>query len=131
LICKTCKTEKVETDFYLSNKSHCKECLKARARATRAKRINYYRAYDRDRGNRQPKKYLKEYRKQNRNKYTAHNKVNNAIRDGKLKREPCEKCGANKVHAHHDDYAKPLEIRWLCPAHHQQWHATNGEALNP
>jgi hypothetical protein len=45
---------------------------------------------------------------------------------------PCEVCRTTeKIHAHHDDYAKPLNVRWLCSAHHSQWHAKNGEALNP
>jgi hypothetical protein len=58
--------------------------------------------------------------------------INNAIRDGKLFREPCEICKKEEgVHAHHDDYLRPLNVRWLCPAHHKQWHRDNGEALNP
>lgn len=53
-----------------------------------------------------------------------------AITTGKLVRQPCEECGAEKADAHHDDYAKPLEVRWLCRSHHRQWHVDNGEALN-
>jgi len=56
--------------------------------------------------------------------------INNAIRNKKLFREPCEVCGIEKVDAHHDDYAKPLNVRWLCSEHHHQWHAKYGEALN-
>jgi ribosomal protein S27AE len=48
--------------------------------------------------------------------------VGNAIRDGRLTRGTCEKCGSPKVHAHHDDYTKPLEVRWLCPQHHSDHH---------
>ena len=33
---------------------------------------------------------------------------------GKLKPEPCEGCGDPKAQKHHDDYSKPLEVRWLC-----------------
>jgi ribosomal protein S27AE len=41
-----------------------------------------------------------------------------AIANGELVRQPCEKCGSSRVQAHHDDYAKPLEVRWLCrPCH--------------
>lgn len=46
-----------------------------------------------------------------------------AIRDGKLIPEPCEVCGNTKVEAHHDDYSKPLQIRWLCHKHHRQLHS--------
>lgn len=45
-----------------------------------------------------------------------------AIKSGKLVRQPCEKCGEPKTDAHHDDYSKPLEVRWLCRAHHAEHH---------
>lgn len=45
--------------------------------------------------------------------------VNNAVRDGRLKKGPCEKCGTTiKVDGHHDDYSKILEVRWLCHTCH-------------
>jgi hypothetical protein len=60
-----------------------------------------------------------------RKKYPLKNKARqicaNAIRGGKLIRQPCEKCG-KKAQAYHDDYAKPLEVRWLCPKHHGEHH---------
>lgn len=49
-----------------------------------------------------------------------------AIRDGVLDRQPCEKCGTEKVHAHHTDYSKPLDVMWLCPKHHKEWHKNYG-----
>ena len=57
----------------------------------------------------------------------ARRKTANAIRDGKLKRQPCEKCG-KKAQAHHDDYSKPLDVRWLCPEHHAEHHRNEREA---
>lgn len=43
-----------------------------------------------------------------------------AVRDGQLIRpSSCPECGAGgKIDAHHDDYTKPLEVRWLCCACH-------------
>lgn len=62
----------------------------------------------------------KRWRERNPEKYAAHTVVGNALRSGKLVKQPCERCGAQKVHAHHDDYSKPLEVRWLCPLHHAE-----------
>jgi hypothetical protein len=44
---------------------------------------------------------------------------------GKLIRQPCEVCGSKKVEAHHDDYTKPLDVRWLCKKHHAEHHKNN------
>ena len=45
--------------------------------------------------------------------------VNNAVRAGRLTKQPCEVCGKLTVEAHHDDYSEPLEVRWLCNMHHK------------
>lgn len=63
-------------------------------------------------------------------KHRAHGLVSRALRDGVLTRQPCEICGDTDTIAHHDNYAAPLAVRWLCRAHHADWHAANGEALN-
>lgn len=60
--------------------------------------------------------------KRNPLKRSAQNKLARAIRSGDLKKEPCEICGKSGAHAHHDDYRKPLDVRWLCPKHHAQIH---------
>ena len=52
----------------------------------------------------------------------AHHLVERAIRRGDLKRHACEVCKSEKVDAHHDDYSKPLDVRWLCRLHHLQHH---------
>jgi hypothetical protein len=47
-----------------------------------------------------------------------------AVKMGRLTRQPCE-VGVNclgRVEAHHDDYSKPLEVRWLCRRHHSEAH---------
>jgi len=60
-------------------------------------------------------------------KKKASTAVGNALRDGRLFRKPCEVCGSLKVQAHHDDYSKPLDVRWLCVAHHAEHHRTMRE----
>jgi ribosomal protein S27AE len=44
------------------------------------------------------------------------------IKLGRLIRQPCDVCGDILVEAHHDDYLKPLEVRWLCGHHHREHH---------
>lgn len=53
----------------------------------------------------------------------AHLAVQQALRRGRLTRQPCEVCGAEAVDAHHPSYAKPLAVRWLCRRHHKAEHA--------
>jgi transposase-like protein len=64
----------------------------------------------------------------------AHNIVEQAIIKGILKRKSqCEICGdtgcfkdgRSKIQAHHDDYNKPLDVRWLCKKCHHDWHINN------
>ena len=55
--------------------------------------------------------------------HSARRQVRSAVEAGLLSRLPCEVCGETKVHAHHDDYSKPLDVRWLCQMHHSEHHA--------
>lgn len=50
--------------------------------------------------------------------------VQNAVADGRLEKpDQCEfGCRAHRIDGHHDDYSKPLDVRWLCPKHHAQLH---------
>lgn len=68
------------------------------------------------------------YRKENSDKYKAHNAVNNAVRDGRIQKEPCFFCGDDNVVGHHVDYSKPLDVIWLCQACHKLVHAYEDKA---
>ncbi len=46
------------------------------------------------------------------------------VRSGRMKRRPCEVCGDQNSHAHHNDYSKPLDVVWLCRAHHRERHCS-------
>lgn len=74
-------------------------------------------------------------------KVRARGKLQRAVKDGRIRREPCEfrvvvrtndevrgesrktqLCGEVETDAHHDDYSKPLDVRWLCRRHHRAVH---------
>ena len=53
------------------------------------------------------------------------NVVTHAIRDGIINRpDTCSICGevGALLHGHHDDYSKPLDVRWVCVQCHKDIH---------
>jgi hypothetical protein len=55
-------------------------------------------------------------------KQYAYNLIGNARTHGRIQNEPCCVCGSKKAHAHHEDYANPFRVTFLCPLHHKQRH---------
>lgn len=124
----------------------CKECKRSDVNKYRMNNIEKVRDYDRKRGNRQSKQYFTEYYKKNKDKVLnskkkwtlknqikkkAHSKVLLAIKKGLLiKPNACELCRVNNlsIHAHHDDYTKPLDVKWLCVKCHALRHRVINEA---
>ena len=102
----------------------CKECTKVDVRENYRARREKYAAYERERNKRPERKLAqREYTKRRPpEKKAAHYAVGNAVRDGRLTPKPCEVCGSTKVQAHHDDYSRPLDVRWLCFVHHMAHH---------
>ena len=72
--------------------------------------------------------YMREWRKTHpltpaqRVKDIARSHANLGQKVGRLIPQPCETCGSQKVEKHHDDYSRPLQVRWLCRAHHLALH---------
>lgn len=63
------------------------------------------------------------FAKHGREKQNARQRVYDAIKRGSLVRGACEKCATTQgVTAHHEDYSKPLEVRWLCRPCHGREH---------
>jgi len=55
----------------------------------------------------------------------AHSKVSQAVAAGRLCRpDHCSHCHAigRRIEAHHEDYAFPLDVVWLCPSCHRRAH---------
>lgn len=132
--CNTCNEIKPLDEFYRQEQmsdghlNQCKTCVTARVRLHR--RMNdSVREYDRVRSKTPKRKALaakrqRMYREKNEAAYKAQNALNNALRDGKIAKEPCAICGASeRVHAHHKDYSDPLDVTWLCAKCHARIHA--------
>lgn len=58
-------------------------------------------------------------------KHETQREARRAVKDGRLSRpDSCESCGKSCVpQGHHDDYTKPLNVRWLCSQCHSLVHA--------
>lgn len=142
--CRHCHIDKPIEAFYSYSKRKCKACIQAyndkfrkdhpeltaaknkrswlRRRDTflqrhRAKPRTVVRAPD----------YLekfKAYRREHREEWNAKARVRYAMLTGKISRpNSCSHCGYGcKPQAHHDDYSKPLDVRWLCVSCHRRLH---------
>jgi len=110
----------------------CKECTKkdTRERAERKSNDPEWVLSERKRHREKSRKYRDEGRvkKYNRKsnidpkKKLATQTVGNAIRDKRIVKKPCAVCGKSNVHAHHEDYSKPLDVVFLCIRHHNDRH---------
>ena len=139
--CNTCNTLKNRSEFHIRNASRdglsakCKSCAKKydEARANQPKRLMARMAYAKTPNGLKAASIAKAaWISSNPKKRAAQVAIGNAVRDGKLTKKPCEICGStHRTHAHHDDYDKVYDVRWLCPQHHRDWHKEHGEALNP
>jgi hypothetical protein len=104
----------------------CKECAKKdvqeRYQLTKPERAKYDRQREKSPARKASKaQYQRNHRATNPERTLARGRVAYAIRTGKLARQGCEVCG-EKAEAHHEDYNRPLEVKWLCFAHHRAAH---------
>ena len=149
--CFKCEKEKELSMFYKHKEmkdghlNKCIECTKKDVSTHRANNLEKIRRYDRDRGQlphrvEARKRYQKtkegkeairkgisKWGKNNREKIYAQGLLSRAVKKGRIIKQPCEKCGEKKVHGHHDDYFKPLEVRWLCIKCHNAFHKNKRE----
>jgi ribosomal protein S27AE len=129
--CFKCGVKKPRTEFYAHPEmadgllGKCKACTRDDVNANRAAKREQYAAYERQRfktptRKEQVKAAQRRRRAQNPVKAKAWYAVTHAIRKGTLVRQPCELCGNPKSQAHHDDYSRPLDVRWLCFRCHRE-----------
>lgn len=105
----------------------CKECTKFDVTNNRMRKLDYYRSWDKARNADSKRRWMRRLYSRNHaaanpDRKKARTATNNAIRDRKLIRRPCEVCGSHDVEAHHEDYSMPLAVRWLCFVHHRIEH---------
>ena len=139
--CTTCNDVKSLEMFSIGKKNKdglaykCKECVSKYDVEYREK--NREKVYLSSKNFRQSNperaaKYQINYRAKNKTKTALHARVYRAVKSGLIiKPAHCEQCkGSGALNGHHDDYSKPLAVRWLCNLCHKQWHSINGEGLN-
>lgn len=87
----------------------CLECEKLRVKTNYRKNVKWFKKRD--------------------SKVTPQDKARaqfaQAVKSGKIKRQPCEVCAEPKSHGHHPDYKEPLVVNWLCVKHHAEVHKGN------
>lgn len=127
--CAICRQAKPASAFYASQKGNwCKPCKiawnKAYKKTARGAAVQKA-ARDKYRKSDKWKAVMRDYQQRERLKHKARCLVWVAIQKGELKRGPCRACGATEdIHAHHEDYTKPLEVDWLCRGCHNLRHAS-------
>jgi len=120
-------------EYYQRNKEHLREYNRRYKREwLKKKPDDYNREYLREWKKRNPEKCAQNIAKANEYmrsnpiqiyKNKARNKTRWEIWSGRLKRLSCSIDGCEAIgQAHHEDYDKPLEITWLCKAHHYKHH---------
>jgi hypothetical protein len=134
--CKRCFELKPSSEYY-NGDSSCKPCRRSFVEAHRQEKRKdpkwVERELDRQRQKERRRRESglaskpspeasKKWIRLNNQKRIAHHAVNNAVRNGRLTKAPCELCHAEKSEAHHEDYSRPLDVNWLCTTCHNERH---------
>jgi hypothetical protein len=107
--------------------SYMREYMK-KPEAKLKQKIRYRKWYDKNKqkilNNPNRKEYQLKWRKSNYTKRSAHWIVARAVKAGII--IPPKKCSVCEnicvIHAHHMDYSKPLEVKWVCASCHKKLH---------
>ena len=124
--CAVCKTIRPRVDFHKKSENRdgldgrCRPCKNAQERVRRERSPEQFKAKARRRNRRVPNRQM------GRAECLAYHAVRNAIKRGDLVRPTsCPDCGttSSPIYAHHEDYGKPLDVRWMCARCHKRYHA--------
>lgn len=128
----------MSTEYYIKNRDKItkrarehywknRERLRAVKRAWRIRKkaeiAKYKKVYD----IKNWRKLLAVKKKKFSEKLRAAYKLKYAVKTGKIKKpNSCSRCGKEftkkLIHGHHEDYSKPLEVKWLCNFCHKVVH---------
>lgn len=155
--CFKCQQVKSIDDFYRHSKmadghlNKCKECTKVDVNKNRAANLEYYQEYDRNRFQNDPERRAfqldqtrewmrnnpgklaevqSQWKARNPEKRQCHLSLASAIAKGTVvKSASCQSCGTSdgRIHGHHPDYTKPLDVMWLCASCHFRQHRLERE----
>jgi hypothetical protein len=119
--CKKCGTPRhTEREYYRSRPTVCKACVRENARAYYYENKEKFTAWRKN----NPDKKAGYDRQRDKVKSNARAKLRYAVKTGKIvKPERCEICDRIKqLQGHHDDYTKPLDVKFLCRKCHMKLH---------
>lgn len=132
--CRICGRNKVLGAYHIRNsrtgcrRTECKKCWYKAVRANVLKSPERNREYQRNwaktpKGRVCAGKSARNFDRNHPEKRRAYAIVQNALKTGRLTKEPCVYCKSKRVEAHHTDYSKPLEVKWVCfPCHRKYEH---------
>lgn len=143
--CKYCNTDKPKSSF----KKHSRKCVQCQTKKGQEWRTQHAERYKKTRkawllkNADQQREYMRKryhsgnykrsknfkitsrlWKMRNREKVRAKGRVEYAIKTGMLTRpKKCSICGDGPyIVAHHEDYTKPLEVKWVCCSCHRRIH---------
>jgi len=127
--CSRCKFVKSETEFHRNKSSktgfnhNCKEChafFNSQYYIRKSGSIKAYNQQYYQKNKERIRERVDEWTFNNLEKSRASAIFRMRFRRSGNVRPPCEICGKKPADAHHPDYSKPMEVKWLCRGHHIQ-----------
>ena len=107
----TAYAKRIDKNGNIVRYMNCHQCANERHKRSYNNNKEKYRQYSYD--------SIARYRE----KQSARCKLNYHLKKGSLiKPSNCEECGysSSRIEGHHEDYSKPLEVRWLCTSCHNK-----------